>query len=33
VRYFHVHEDDELDESHFAEWVRQAGALPGERLF
>lgn len=32
VRYFHVHEDDELDEKQFAEWVRQASKLPGERM-
>ena len=29
VRYFHVHEDDELDESQLARWVKQAAALPG----
>lgn len=33
VRYLHIHEDDELDESLLAEWVRQAGALPGRQLF
>lgn len=31
VRYFHVHEDDLLDEALFASWVRQAAALPGTR--
>jgi hypothetical protein len=31
VRYFHVHEDDVLDEARFADWVRQASALPGTR--
>lgn len=31
-RYFHVHEDDTLDEARFADWVRQAAALPGERM-
>ncbi len=32
VRYFHIHEDDELDEARFAGWVRQASQLPGERM-
>ncbi len=32
VRYLDIYEDDALDESQFAEWVRQAAALPGERL-
>jgi hypothetical protein len=32
VRYFHVHEDGDLDEALFADWVRQASALPGERM-
>jgi hypothetical protein len=32
VRYFHLHEDDELDEARFADWVRQASRLPGERM-
>jgi len=29
VRYFHIHEDDELDEAQFAAWVKQASQLPG----
>jgi hypothetical protein len=29
VRYFHVHEGDEIDEAAFAKWVRQASKLPG----
>lgn len=33
VRYFHIYEDDELDETRFVDWVRQAGELPGEPLF
>lgn len=33
VRYFHIHEDDELNEEEFRSWIRQAAALPGERLF
>lgn len=32
VRYFHIHEGDAIDEARFADWVRQASALPGERL-
>jgi hypothetical protein len=32
TRYFHIHEDDELDETQFAAWVKQASQLPGERL-
>ena len=29
TRYFHVHEDDEIDADLFASWLRQAAALPG----
>ena len=32
VRYFHIHEGDELDEARLADWVRQASLLPGERM-
>lgn len=32
VRYLHIHEDDVFDEALFADWVRQASALPGERM-
>jgi hypothetical protein len=32
VRYFHIHEDDALDEAQFADWVKQAAALPGEKM-
>jgi hypothetical protein len=32
VRYFHIHENDQLDEAQFADWVRQASRLPGERM-
>ncbi len=31
VRYFHVHEGDELDDR-FANWAKQASKLPGENL-
>ena len=33
VRYFHIHEDDPFDEELLASWIRQASALPGERMF
>lgn len=33
VRYFHIHEDDEIDEALLTSWIRQAAALPGERCF
>ena len=33
VRYFHIHETDELDEETFTSWVRQASELPGEAVF
>ncbi|WP_226797815.1 DUF1801 domain-containing protein [Cupriavidus necator] len=29
TRYFHIHEDDELDEALVASWIRQASELPG----
>ncbi|MGQ0590416.1 MAG: DUF1801 domain-containing protein [Sphingosinicella sp.] len=32
VRYSHVHEGEELDETRFADWVTQASRLPGEKL-
>jgi hypothetical protein len=32
VRYFHIHEDEAPDEARFADWVRQASRLPGERM-
>ncbi|ANP88732.1 DUF1801 domain-containing protein [Rhizobium leguminosarum] len=32
VRYFHIHEEDQLDEAQFAAWVEQASQLPGERM-
>ncbi len=31
VRYLHIHEG-EFDESQFTDWVKQAAALPGEKL-
>jgi hypothetical protein len=32
TRYLDVHEDDELDEAQFVDWVQQASRLPGEKL-
>ena len=33
VRYYlDIHEDDQLDEAQFADWVKQASQLPGEQL-
>jgi hypothetical protein len=32
VRYLNIHEDDQLDEAQFADWVKQASQLPGEQL-
>jgi hypothetical protein len=29
VRYLDIREDDELDETQFAKWVKQAASLPG----
>jgi hypothetical protein len=33
VRYFHIHEDDQLDEELMAGWIWQASELPGDPLF
>ncbi|MNU02157.1 hypothetical protein D3C72_2457780 [compost metagenome] len=32
VRYLDIREGDELDEEQFADWVKQASRLPGERM-
>jgi hypothetical protein len=32
TRYLHIHEGDALDEAQLAAWIRQARALPGERM-
>lgn len=29
ARYFHVHEDEEIEEAQLADWIRQASDLPG----
>ena len=31
TRYYHIHEDG-FDEALFADWVKQASRLPGERM-
>lgn len=33
VRYLDIYEGDELDEEQLASWIRQAAALPGEKMF
>ena len=33
VRYFHIQEQDPFEEELLARWIRQAAALPGERMF
>jgi hypothetical protein len=32
VRYLDLHESEELNETQFSSWVRQASALPGKEL-
>lgn len=32
TRYFHIYENDDLEDSPFASWVEQASKLPGEKL-
>lgn len=29
TRYFHIHEDDDVDEEQLADWIRQAASVPG----
>ncbi len=29
MRYFHIHEDEQLDEEQIASWIRQAASIPG----
>lgn len=33
VRYFHIHEDEELDRKQLEDWIRQASEQPGEDMF
>ncbi len=32
TRYFHIHENDPIDETQIADWIRQASLLPGEKM-
>lgn len=32
VRYLDIREEDPIDEAQLADWIRQASALPGEKL-
>ena len=32
VRYLDIHEDDDLDEKQLRAWIKQASALPGEKM-
>lgn len=32
VRYLHIYEDGDFDEVQFVDWVKQASAVPGERM-
>ena len=32
VRYLDIHEGEEIDETRFASWVKQASKLPGEKM-
>jgi len=32
VRYFDIRENDELDEAQLVSWIKQAAALPGEKM-
>lgn len=32
TRYFHIHEQDDVDEAQLADWIRQASLLPGEKM-
>lgn len=32
VRYLDIYEEDEIDEARFADWVKQASRLPGEKM-
>ncbi len=33
TRYFHIYEDDQIDEEVMVNWIKQATKLPGENLF
>ena len=33
VCYYHIHENDQLDEELLTSWIRQASELPGDSMF
>lgn len=33
VRYFHIHERDDLEATPLKEWIKQASEIPGEHVF
>ncbi len=33
VCYYHIHENDQLDEELLTSWIRQASELPGDFMF
>lgn len=32
TRYLHVHEDEDIDEKQFLDWVKQSTRFPGEKM-
>jgi hypothetical protein len=32
MRYFDIHEDDDLDEDQLVSWIEQASNLPGQKM-
>lgn len=33
VRYFHIHENEKIDERQLVDWIEQAARVPGDPLF
>lgn len=33
TRYFHIHENDTIDDAQWVTWIKQASELPGDPLF
>lgn len=33
TRYYHIHENEEMDEAQFEDWVAQAARIPGDPMF
>ena len=33
TRYFHIKENDQIDEALFTQWIEQASKIPGEKVF